>query len=497
MTAPVRTIGSRLEPLLDDWLIDRFAGAQLRLHHPIRREVALRFDRPWEGQYSYDQVVMADAGRFRLWYRGWHESTDGLSGAELYARIYTCYAESDDGVAWHRPELGLVEHDGSSANNIVLTGSDARAVSVFRDDNPAVDPAERYKAIGVGPRRTPGLTALRPVDLPAWGQPLPAELGDGDLTSLLDRLPWPHRAELRGFVSPDGLHWRALEPDPLIVAPPDPMAMFDSHNLAFWDSELGEYVVYARGWTPPGVRAIRRCTSPDFRRWSEFAFIDMGDAPTEHLYKNGAIPYFRAPHIRLMFPKRFVSSRRRFAEWEGNGISDTVFMSSRDGVRWQRRFHEAFLRPGSDPENWTDRNMYLGSGMLPTAPHELSFYAIEHYRHPGAHLRRYTLRTDGFVSAYAGAAGGELLTHPLVFDGAQLQLNLATSAAGGVQVELQQPDGTPLPGYRLEDCPPLFGDDIARTVRWHGGARLDGLAGRPLRLRLVLHDADVYALQFV
>ena len=492
-----RQIGTRLEPLLDDWLVERFAGAQLRLHHPVPREIALRFDRPWEGRYSYEHVVMADGGRFRMWYRGMPAGEVVAAGQrDSYAGAATCYAESDDGIVWHRPELGLVEHGGSRANNMLFRGTLASSVGIFRDDNPAADPVERYKAVGRTPRVHAGRTSLRPDEIGPWSAPLPPGVALPPGASLR-HLPTPIVDELRLLVSPDGIHWRAMTPDAVLVAPDDPMPKFDTHTTAFWDSEHGAYMLYTRGWLPPGVRAIRRSTSPDYRHWSTFAFIDMGDAPTEHLYQNGAIPYARAPHVRLMFPKRFVSDRQRHADWPNPGISDTVFMSSRDGIHWQRRFHEAFLRPGSDPANWTDRNMYLGSGMLQTAPHEVSCYAIEHYGHPDACLRRYTLRTDGFVSAYAGAVGGELLTHPLVFAGAQLQLNMATSAAGSVRVELQQPDGTPLPGYRLDDCPALFGDDIARTVHWRDGARLEGLAGQPVRLRLVLRDADVYALQFV
>lgn len=44
-------IGSRLEPIVDDYLIERLDGASLRLHQPTPREIVLKFDRPWEGIY--------------------------------------------------------------------------------------------------------------------------------------------------------------------------------------------------------------------------------------------------------------------------------------------------------------------------------------------------------------------------------------------------------------------------------------------------------------
>ena len=52
-------------------------------------------------------------------------------------------------------------------------------------------------------------------------------------------------------------------------------------------------------------------------------------------------------------------------------------------------------------------------------------------------LRRYTLRIDGFVSLHAPLVGGELVTKPLMFTGGRLLLNVSTSAAGAVRVEMQ------------------------------------------------------------
>jgi hypothetical protein len=43
-------IGSRLELMVDDYLIDKLAGASLVLHQPLKREVAINHDaRQWDG----------------------------------------------------------------------------------------------------------------------------------------------------------------------------------------------------------------------------------------------------------------------------------------------------------------------------------------------------------------------------------------------------------------------------------------------------------------
>ena len=93
-------------------------------------------------------------------------------------------------------------------------------------------------------------------------------------------------------------------------------------------------------------------------------------------------------------------------------------------------------------------------------------------------------------------SGGELLTKPLTFTGNKLTLNFATSAAGDVRVELQEASGKPLPGFTLDDCPPVFGDAIERVVKWKHGGDVSPLAGKPVRLRFALKDADLYSLKF-
>ena len=134
---------------------------------------------------------------------------------------------------------------------------------------------------------------------------------------------------------------------------------------------------------------------------------------------------------------------------------------------------------------------------LEIAPNELSVYATESYwTGKSSEVRRYTLRLDGFTSISAPMAGGEIVTNPIQFAGKELRLNFSSSAAGDVRVEIQDIDGKPLPGFGLDDCPPIFGDSIERTVTWKSGGDVSGLAGRPVRLRFSLRDADLFAFQF-
>ncbi|MSR59865.1 MAG: hypothetical protein EXS05_19875, partial [Planctomycetaceae bacterium] len=100
------TIGSRRELFVDDTLVERLAGrAELRLHPPTPREVALETNEAWEGNSTNYVTVFQDGDKYRMYYRGSHFSYLGGKDRPNTRDVY-CYAESSDGVHWTKPELG-------------------------------------------------------------------------------------------------------------------------------------------------------------------------------------------------------------------------------------------------------------------------------------------------------------------------------------------------------------------------------------------------------
>jgi hypothetical protein len=158
---------------------------------------------------------------------------------------------------------------------------------------------------------------------------------------------------------------------------------------------------------------------------------------------------------------------------------------------------EAFIRPGADLRNWTSRASYAARGIVQTAERELSIYVKHHSGYKSNHLRRYTIRPDGFISVNAPYTGGELVTKLFTFTGSALSLNFASSAVGGMWVEIQGPDGKAIEGFSLQDCTEIIGDRLEHTVRWKGGTDVSALRGKPVRLRVRMKDADLYSFRFV
>ena len=239
-------IGGRLELLVDDFLIDSLQGeVRLKQHRPERKEIVFRTDAPWEGNASAYQSVFQDGDLYRMYYRGMHyrdhphESGSAAKALAPHAH-YLCYAESDDGIHWRRPKLGLYDFNGSKANNIVLhpdtpgNNCSPPQTAVFLDDNPDCPPDERIKIIGQGDLRGNGLYVMK---------------------------------------SSDGVRFSPLSPDPIVTE-----GAFDSQNIAFWDPTLRAYREYHRITLPSGLRGVATATSADLLRFRTLHRARMGGA---------------------------------------------------------------------------------------------------------------------------------------------------------------------------------------------------------------------------
>lgn len=436
-------IGKRLELFVDDHLIAKMTGDVARkLQKPTPQEVVLVTDSPWEGNTSGYYSLFRDGDLYCMIYRGWQHNDKMKAEHEEV----TCYAESKDGIHWTKPKLRLFAWQGSKENNIVWLGKGSHNFTAFRDENPAAPAKARYKALGGG--------------------------GGG----------------LLAFESADCKHWRQTGDKPVITR-----GAFDSQNLAFWDTDRSEYRAYWRiftkgittekKWKPEGFRAIRTATSKDFFTWENEADLTYSEGtPAQHLYTNAIQKYFRAPHLFIGFPTRYLPK-------EGQRV-EPVLMSSRDGVRFHR-WAEEVISEDAPKDRKGNRSNYMAWGMfeLPGKPKEISVYATENYYEPSpGRLRRFSYRSDGFVALHGGEKGGEMLTKPLRYQGSKLVMNYLVHEGGSLEVEVLDEAGEVVGQSKV-----LSGDHVAAEVAWRKAPKLnEGL----LQLRLIIKNADVFSLRF-
>lgn len=446
-------LGEQRELFVDDFLIQSLTQARQVMHTPEPKEVVIVCDSPWEGNTSAYYTLFQDGDLFRMYYRGAHSDLASKKNAHPE---FVCYAESRDGVHWEKPKLGLIEFQGSKENNILRTGPGSHNFTPFKDGNPNCSADARYKALAGG-------------------------------TTMVDG---KRKACLQAYKSPDGIHWTLMREEAVITD-----GAFDSQNLAFWHPEKKVYLDFHRKGRG-GVRDIMTCSSTDFLNWTQPEFLAYGDAPSEHLYTNAIQLYFRAPQIFLGFPTRFQPKHEQV---------EPILMTSRDGRNF-KRWPEPLIPITAPKDRDGNRSNYMARGLLqlPGQDRELSLYATEaYYAGPGSRVRRFTIRTDGFVSVQAGNAQGELLTRPIKFSGKQLTLNYAARPAdksdsvGQIRVGILNADsGEPIKGFSLDDCEILSGNEIQQTVKWKGHSDLSGLRGRAIRLKFSMQQADLYSIQF-
>lgn len=427
-------IGDRLEFFVDDHLIGESKGdVRRQLIKPEPKEVVFETGEPWEGNTSGYYTVFQDGDLYRMIYRGWqHDEKMKASHKEV-----TCYAESEDGIHWKKPKLGLFDWNGSKENNIVWLGPGTHNFTAFRDNNPNAPAKSRYKAFGgVG------------------------SFGGG----------------LVPFESADCTKWKLTQKKPVITN-----GAFDSQNLAFWDTDRNEYRAYWR-YFGNGVRAIRTATSKDFIHWENEADLTYHEGtPTEHLYTNAIQKYFRAPHLFIGFPTRYEPKSQQV---------EPILMTSRDGTLFHR-YADAVIPRTAPKDRNHNRSNYMVWGMfqLPGKPKEISVYGTENYyeRTPGR-VRRFAYRVDGFVALRGGANGGQMTTKPLRSTGQQLLLNYIVNPGGTLTVEALDKTGKVVGKSKS-----LSGDAVDALVSWD---QKPDLTTGNIQLRFNIKNADVYSLRF-
>lgn len=445
-------IGNDIQLLWDKSLIESQVNGSFKYHRPTPKEVSLTTDAPWEGNVSAYFTFLQDGDEYRAYYRGSHYDTERKV---VTHREVTCVAVSKDGIKWTKPKLGLYEFDGSKENNIVWDGIGTHCFAPFVDENPACPKNERYKAVSRGRYVT----------------------GDFDV---------PDRQKgivgLYMFTSEDGIRWKLKTPKPVITD-----GAFDSQNIAFWDTNKSKYVCYSRLFIN-GVRAIQYCESEDFLNWSKPAPIAYAKEYREHLYTNAIQQYQRNPKVYIGLPTRFLPKE--------NSRVEPIFMHSSDGFKFYRNQHP-FI-PESFPEDRSgNRSNYACRGVLdlPHSDKTHSIYATEaYYTGADSRVRRFELRTDGFMSL-STSGQAQIVTKPVIVEGDAIVLNSQTRGKGGIWVDLLDENNKPIPGFTKHEANGLGGDSIHNEVTWKNGRTLKELQGKVVKIHITFSSTDIYSLQ--
>ncbi len=480
---------------IDDGDVDRIDNLARVLHQPAKfhGNAVVRPDRRWDNCAIQIRTTPAwdpEARRFHMIYQSAAEPLDVEPPED--GRSFACYAASEDGVNWEKPELGLFEYGGldwagrplGTANNILPTAKGMLQGPIHDAADP--DPGRRFK----GMRNEGG--------------------------------------RLQAAVSADCLTWRDLEG----AAVPS----FDEAHLTH-DAARGLFIATPKRHGPYG-RSFALSTSRDFDTWTEPELIFHADQqdqesgfgrvrrflddpaylapvfnrPEEWRTDVYNFPLFPYEGLYLALPVMHHWIGKHPPGYENVDSRKTVELaSSRDLRRWDRVAGRApfmELSPVGDGSAYDTGQLVVTNGPV-RRNGELWFYyvGLRHRSlsfHDEAHrgsldasavcLAR--MRTDGFVGLRGGVEWGSVTSAPLEVEGQALRVN-ADAWRGRVQAELLDPGtGEPIEGFARADSRPMMADRIDQVLSWQGGPELDGLRGRTVQVRFHLWQAEIYSFWF-
>jgi len=439
-------------------------NCQVKVHQFTRHPAnpVLQAEHPWEYAGPFPRVQLygsvlwePDNQLFKMWY---YVPIPGHGVA---------YATSTDGIHWHKPVLGLCEYAGTKQNNLSSLG-DVHPV-VYRDLE-ATDPARRYVK---------------------WS--LQQGRGEDGVEG--------HNNIFR-FFSPDGIRWTRERPDPVLPGSPAHYLGGEAGDVVYtyWHPRLGKFVSYYKVGVPNpnpapndqpknrmGLRQTVRFESSDGVHWSKPSWVltrDVDDAKTDQYLQFYGVSVHPIGDFYVAFPWLYHCNE---------GTFDIGLAYSTDTVNWVRPFRGQYILPHAPAGEWD-------SAMLMTAAHLIEkdglwwlYYCGCPYPHKTGNKRYFAIGlaqtpVGRLVSARCWNREGSWTVGPLQLAGSELHINAAI--LDKLQVTVLDEQGQPLPGYQSA---PVQGNGIDLPVQWPDGRDLTVLAGRQVKLRFDLNDAEIFA----
>ena len=435
--------------------------------------------------------VLREGGKFRMWYVAYDDDTANKVAS---ARWRAAYAESDDGVRWTKPNLGLTEYRGNRNNNLILTDPASLGfvnLKVLADpDDP--NPEHRYK--------------------------------------ISTHVYFHHHTRLgtlAPFASADGLRWKLLtdaKPQKAELKEADlvlPAVHFEPcGGLYKWD---GMYFICGQNamnaTQPYHGRVVRMYHSPDFVHWSQTSSLGFVRAAQHTLLGAGrslegeqnheGISVWNRRNVLLGLHGRWHGAK----EWKDITV-DLGFVVSNDGLRFREPVHEwTFLHHGDDGM-WDEGGVLQGQGFENVGEQTFVYYGAWDPRQRGAARGGVGIamlprdRFGDLVVELAGKGPGDYQTPEITSEFITAAMPVKTGVphrlcvnAGGLgadaalRIELLGENEKPLPGYSAKDAAIVRQSGFQTPVVWSGNSEPRDLPER-IRIRVIFEGRRSTDIRF-
>jgi hypothetical protein len=436
--------------VLDSRVIDTTRNARLtpgtvqkNSHNPLFGE-----DKPWEPRFDnlYPNVAFDEKeGLYKCWYTPFIKDKATVTATEAIKHSMTycqrlgqihdresglCYATSTDGIVWQKQNLGVIEYNGSSKNNLVKLLVHGAGI-VYDPQDP--DTNRRFKMF--------------------------AKTGESGTMAVC--------------FSHDGVTWSDnLDCSAINVAG-------DTHNNAFWDKRTERYVGITRMWRDE-VRVVARTESPDFVNWQQAKEVFRGTTVYRMVY---AMPVFPYANVYLGL-EMIIDTRTDTVECELAWSPDTL--------HWHHVAPGMPLIPRGAEGTYDCGCIYAAAYPVINDDQICLYYGGGDGPHCSWRKGSFCLATLG-PDRFAGfepvdpELTATIITQPIHCRPGELTVT-ADAAGGSLRVAVldsNNPD--------LEMCCPISEDVTDHTVTWKNRANLASLQGKSIRLKFELKGAKLYA----
>jgi len=431
-----------------------------------------------EGGVQFYGSMIEHEGKFKLWYVALDDSVFKTA----YAGLRVAYAESDDGIHWTKPNLGLVEYRGSTDNNLVAfdppEACTIHMIVLHEEDEP--DPSRRFKMMMNVQTRL-------------------AEKQKNVATSV-------------AFFSADGLSWRAATrmefvkgqiKDEYRTMPP---VHFEQGGLFKWKGmyhlagqQISPWVFQADGKVAGRVMTTYR--SPDLIHWQEapaFGFmrgtaIGIPGKPAEDEEAHLPSSVWHRNNILL----GVYGIWRGGPEWKDR-IIDLGLNISNNGIHFREPIRDYVLIKAGQVGEWDVGGLLQGQGFAHVGEQTYIYYGawdltVAPKFPPRGGVGVVVMRRDGFgylsrIDTGASAVFDTTAIHPAKGT-ARLYANIDRADRGSpVRVELIDLEGKAIAAYSGDQSAQLKQNGVRTDVIWPATHRAQIAIAEPFSIRVTYAD---------
>ncbi len=464
---PVEIIRGVPQFFVDDFLVDNRYDIIYKHNavvHVVRPPKKHDANPMYQGDCGYVNVARhPESRKFQLWTQI-HQRVEKPGGHS--SRYAIAYAESDDGLKWQAPNLGLFEWRGSKQNNVVIRGPKSARAS---GPQVLLTLPEEHKR---------GYTYVMAYRTGGAGK-------DHDGIRLIG--------------SHDGIHWDAK----------------GEVRLKHIHSDTLNSIVFDAG----RKRYFMTMRAKDRYRRFKGEMIDTGASRRVSFLTNEELWTGWTGSPQALLTPDAVDSANHFNFFYGmpvhhyagiywgflwvfrmNDPIHTELVTSRDGVHWKRAPGRVPLIPRGKDGAWDDGMTFGGPHWIEVNDEWWFYYA----GHDGGHdsktrkaaIGLATCPKERLIGLHGPAnGGGVVVTRLLTWPGGDLLINAARKGTDAkVSVRVSDATREPIPDFDHDDCLEFQGESTRRKVKWRGDRSMAELQGKPVRLEIFLQNADLYSI---